>query len=58
MAEPVTKLGDIIPTIRGTRLVVTHAEMQQRPRADGPGTFGFVLVFVEDASKRPEVAKA
>lgn len=46
-AKPIAKPGDLIPTVRGRPVRVTSASMQQRPRSDGPGVFGFVLVFTE-----------
>lgn len=42
-----TQVGDLIPTLRGSPVRVTHAEIQRRPRADGKGDFGFVLVWTE-----------
>lgn len=47
--EPATKVGDVVFR-DGTRGVVTLAEIQRRPRADGEGDFGFVLVFTEEAA--------
>lgn len=47
--EPQTKVGDLV--LRdGTRGVVTLAEIQRRPHADGKGDFGFVLVFTEEVA--------
>lgn len=46
-ATAITRPGDLIPTLRGSPVRVTHAEMQRRPSADGKGDFGFVLVWTE-----------
>lgn len=49
-AAPVTQPGDLIPILGGAHVRVTYAKLQRRPRSDGKGDFGFVLVFTEPTS--------
>lgn len=57
-AKPIAKPGDLIPTLRGSPVRVTSASMQRRPRSDGPGEFGFVLVFTEQLPAPQEDPRA
>ena len=45
--EPATKVGDVV-RVDEERRIVTKVEPTRRPRADGKGDFGFVLVFTEE----------
>ena len=44
-----TRTGDVI-VVDGERRRVASAEVQRRPRGDGKGDFGFVLVFTEEGA--------